>query len=37
MARSGCLKDGCFQNLQVEGKTQLNGGSFKTSSFYKLQ
>ena len=24
MAESGCLKDGCFQNLQVEGKTQLS-------------
>lgn len=29
MAESGCLKDGCFQNLQVEGNTQLNGGSFE--------
>ena len=25
MAEVGCLKDGCFQNLKVEGKTLMNG------------
>ena len=27
MAEVGCLKDGCFQNLQVEGKTVFNGST----------
>jgi len=29
MAEVGCLKDGCFQNLQVEGQTQLSNTNFR--------
>ena len=32
MAEFGCLKDGCFQNLQVEGNTELSNTSLLNST-----